>query len=272
MILRGMKFGKIDVRYLGGVAVLTFILLVIMSVVLNQGADWWSAWGQWIGGIGSIGAAAVAVWIAVEGWRKSEQHAEQQAQELRELQARELASKFGVWVEQTALPKAAPANQAVNNKLTYTRPRGYAGETYTYALRYINSGPQPVYRVRVAIVFPNENYETTFPFLGPSSGPMHLETKRDNFNKYFLDRMQTIADDVNSSPDIGEEAEIDVLREAYFKFLALTVDFTDGNGMRWRRNSFGDLTLQGPDEENRGLREILTEQEKPIRNAAVHKR
>ncbi|MEU3626694.1 hypothetical protein BS329_35875 [Amycolatopsis coloradensis] len=266
-----MKFGKLDARILGAILALAFVLLIIMSVVLKQGADWWSAWGQWVGGIGSIGAAAVAVWIAVEGWRKSEQHAEQQAQELKELQARELASKFGVWVEQIALPIAGPPARAVKVELAYTRPRGFAGETYAYALRYINSGPQPVYRVRVGIVIPNENYETTVPFLGPSSGPMYLETKQDTFNKYFLDRMQNIVDDVNSSPDIGEELEVDVLREAFFKFLALTVDFTDGNGMRWRRNSFGDLTPLGPDEDNSGLRDIITEPERILRNAAVHK-
>ncbi|WP_410644518.1 hypothetical protein [Amycolatopsis sp. lyj-346] len=63
-----MRFGKIDVRYLGAVLALAFILLIVMSVVLDQGADWWSAWGQWVGGIGSIVAAAVAVWIAQRGW------------------------------------------------------------------------------------------------------------------------------------------------------------------------------------------------------------
>lgn len=35
-------------------------------------ADWWSAWGQWIGGAGSIFAALAALWIAREGWRRSE--------------------------------------------------------------------------------------------------------------------------------------------------------------------------------------------------------
>lgn len=82
-----MRFGKIDVRYLGGVLALAFTLLIIMSAVLGQGADWWSAWGQWIGGIGSIIAAGVAVWIAQHGWAQAQEEARERE-----------ASKFAVWV------------------------------------------------------------------------------------------------------------------------------------------------------------------------------
>jgi hypothetical protein len=68
-----MRFGKFDLRYLSGVLALAFALLIIMSVRLQQGVEWWAAWGQWVGGIGSIAAAAAALWIAVEGWRRTEQ-------------------------------------------------------------------------------------------------------------------------------------------------------------------------------------------------------
>jgi hypothetical protein len=46
---------------------------VVWGIEQNKQSDWWAAWGQWIGGIGSIAAAAVAVGIASEGWRRADQ-------------------------------------------------------------------------------------------------------------------------------------------------------------------------------------------------------
>ncbi|WP_410620908.1 hypothetical protein [Amycolatopsis sp. cmx-8-4] len=82
-----MRFGKVDVRYLGGVTLLASILLVTFSAVTRRGTDWWAAWGQWIGGIGSIAAAVAALWIAHRGWV------------LATTEARERdAAKFAMWV------------------------------------------------------------------------------------------------------------------------------------------------------------------------------
>ncbi|WP_435581524.1 hypothetical protein [Amycolatopsis thermoflava] len=74
-------------------AVVTGIVVVVVwGVAQNKQADWWSAWGQWVGGGGSIVAAAVAVGIALEGWRR----ADQERRDNESIQARLVFARYDV--------------------------------------------------------------------------------------------------------------------------------------------------------------------------------
>lgn len=76
-----------------------FLVLLDVGVATQRDSEWWAAWGQWVGGVGSIAAAAVALWVAVEGWRKSDEQAIRQAREIQQLHKEEAASRFAVWIE-----------------------------------------------------------------------------------------------------------------------------------------------------------------------------
>ncbi|OAP24238.1 hypothetical protein A4R44_05011 [Amycolatopsis sp. M39] len=80
---------------------IAFIVLVDVGIATRRDANWWAAWGSWVGGVGSIAAAAAALWIAQQGWTRTQ----------RETQERE-ASKFAVWV--TTDGSEMPVVMAVN--------------------------------------------------------------------------------------------------------------------------------------------------------------
>ncbi|MFI9454476.1 hypothetical protein [Amycolatopsis sp. NPDC052450] len=228
---RGMKFGKLDARILGAILALAFILLIIMSVVLKQGADWWSAWGQWVGGIGSIGAAAVAVWIAVEGWRRSDREA-------KEKEERELATKVALWIEQT------PHDP---------RPASRPG----FVLKYINGGGMPIYKAEATVTFPNgpAPYIDTQLMLRPTTTPEDFARDSRAFNEILLAALfkerdllraeltHQGLDDLPKSftPLLLDERYVDAALLMIINTVSITFTFTDANGVRWVRDLDGRL-------------------------------
>lgn len=221
-----MRFGKVDVRYLSGVVLLASILLITFSATTGRGTDWWAAWGQWVGGIGSIAAAGAAVWIAAEGWRRSDAQSREKAE-------RELASQFGAWIDREDLlaPKVMVAN----------------------------TGPLPMYEVQLAFDFPDPGATTAswdegsparrksiirIDTVGPRPEPhVHLTA-----TQYLMRRLSDLAED-----HLGKEAfvispghirlstagENDIRNIVPFGWLE--VHFSDSNGVRWTRTHEGKL-------------------------------
>src|SRR4051794_27604594 len=90
----GMRIGQ-NAMFATFLVVIGLLVLLVVGISQAKDSGWWAAWGQWVGGIGSIAAAVVALWIAYQGWKK----ADNQAEEFRQRDERELASLFGVWIE-----------------------------------------------------------------------------------------------------------------------------------------------------------------------------
>ncbi|QKV74550.1 hypothetical protein [Amycolatopsis sp. Hca4] len=227
-----MRFGKFDVRYLGTVLALAFILLIIMSVRLGQGTEWWAAWGQWVGGVGSIGAAAVAVWIAIEGWRKSDH----ELTRAREIEEQSLASKLGVWIGETFGPV-----QTININM------GWVDQSGWYAVKVRNATDTPMYDIAVMVDFgyPDKLYHHRRPVLGPASTE-DFELEHGAFQNY-LDRVVAHIRETRKGEAHGEIAN--ALADTNTKLdhlyvierATVRVEFTDGNNTRWRRTTPGKL-------------------------------
>lgn len=229
-----MKFGKLDARILGAILALAFILLIIMSVVLKQGADWWSAWGQWVGGIGSIGAAAVAVWIAVEGWRRSDR-------ESKEKEERELALKVALWVEQ------------VPNFPGRTDPMPKP----EFVLKYVNGGGMPIYQAEATVTFPHgpAPYIDAQLMLRPTTTPENFARDPRTFNEILLAalfkerdllRAQLTRDGLDDmpagiTPILLDERYVDAAMLMLINAASITFTFTDANRVRWVREPDGRL-------------------------------
>lgn len=224
-----MRFGKVDVRYLGGVTLLASILMVTFSAVTGRGTDWWAAWGQWVGGIGSIAAAGAAVWIAVEGWRRSDAESREKAE-------RDLASRFGAWIDREDL--LAPK------------------------IMVVNTSPLPMYEVQLMFDFPDPGAVTAswdkgsparkkwligISTVGPRPEPyVHLFA-----TGHLMERLADLAEE-----HLGEEAFVRSVRPPGPKSLSsagkndirnivpfgwLEVYFSDSNGVRWTRTHEGKL-------------------------------
>ncbi|WP_410603768.1 hypothetical protein [Amycolatopsis sp. lyj-90] len=236
-----MRFGKIDVRYLGAVLALAFSLLIIVSVVLRQGADWWSAWGQWVGGAGSIGAAGVAVWIAVEGWRRSDLDA-------KKMRERELASKVALWIEQT---------EAQRNQQTVQSPEQLVRTSARFVLKYINGGGMPIYKAEATVTFPNgpAPYIDTQLMLRPTTTPEDFERTPETFHQILeaallKERTLLKAQLVEASLDDLPPGMAPILLDDRFVIEAMlmiisqasiTFAFSDANNVRWVRHPNGEL-------------------------------
>ncbi|RSM60572.1 hypothetical protein DMH03_17645 [Amycolatopsis sp. WAC 01376] len=203
------------------------ITLTAFSIAFKKGTDWWAAWGQWVGGIGSIAAAAVAVWIAVVGWQKSDAQYREKAEQ-------DLASKFGAWIDREDLlaPKVMVAN----------------------------TGPLPMYEVQLGFDFPHPGKLTAnldkgsparmksvirIDTVGPQPEPyVHLyateyltryisDLAEDHLGREALIRVpggQTLLSKV------GESAARNIV-----PFGWLEVHFSDSNGQRWTRTHEGKL-------------------------------
>ena len=89
-----------DNAWFGGFLLATgSILLLAIGIAQGKDSAWWAAWGQWVGGVGSIAAAWVALWIAIKGWRRSDQENIERARKQAEIEQRDQASKVAVWIE-----------------------------------------------------------------------------------------------------------------------------------------------------------------------------
>jgi hypothetical protein len=132
------------------------LVLLDVGIATKRDSGWWAAWGQWAGRVGSIAAAGAAVWIALEGWRRAEDRANED-------QHRALASTFGVWIERKDLVAAE--------------------------IKVVNGGPLPKYDVRLSFFFPAltlpksvafmagefEQYDLSIGTIGPTDGTITHE-------------------------------------------------------------------------------------------------
>lgn len=132
----------------GAVAVL-FVALIAVGIGIGADSGWWAAWGQWVGGVGSIIAAWAAVWIAQQGWRRSEVEAQQ-----------ERASQFALWIE---------------NNTRYNR----------YVLRYHNGTSLPVYEVAILAHSHGEEVACNLDTLPPTLEPQTLRNATNHLMEMF---------------------------------------------------------------------------------------
>ncbi|MEU8636776.1 hypothetical protein AB0C38_31785 [Amycolatopsis sp. NPDC048633] len=211
-----MRFGKFDVRYLGAVAALGMVVLIAVSQGQHRGDNWWAAWGSWIGGFGSITAAGAAVWIAIEGWRRTEK-------QLQRAEEREYATKFLVWIEHVSQSE--------------------------YRVVYMNSGPLPVFNVQVVIYY-NDNPIGDFPMtdLRPVTTPTAREPATAHVAFWVEKEVERQAGHPFVGPDrvIGtdeakpRQADVAALRRIT-KEIRFAITFEDGNRARWERTHAGEL-------------------------------
>jgi hypothetical protein len=198
-----MRFDKVDFRYLGGVTLLASILLITFSAMTSRGTDWWAAWGQWVGGIGSIAAAAVAIWIAFEGWRRTDA-------QLATAEARSQASQIGVWLDWTDRdnPKVA----------------------------YHNNSQLPIQQVGIALVLENKIVGGGMFLwtLNPTTEPTELPDATDSIIPVLH---EALYDFVSEGPmDQRNSAQIRIRSTARF-----LITFTDTNNVHWLRGVDGRL-------------------------------
>jgi hypothetical protein len=146
-----------------------FLVLLTFGLADHADSGWWAAWGGWIGGLGSTAAAVTAVWIAVEGWRRSDRLAREQAARLDDQESRELASKFGVWIDKQTVELDTVAKNFVGVETSHEE----------YRVMYSNSGSQPVYRVVLVIRFfaARKDVGRTVGRTRPTSRPQPLPTR-----------------------------------------------------------------------------------------------
>ncbi|MCU1685096.1 MAG: hypothetical protein JWQ81_5835 [Amycolatopsis sp.] len=215
---------------------LTMGFLVLLTFGLADHADsgWWAAWGGWIGGLGSTAAAVTAVWVAVEGWRRSDRLAREQAARLDDQESRELASKFGVWIDKQTVELDTVAKNFV----------GVETSPEEYRVMYSNSGSQPVYRVVLVIRFfaARKDFESKFtdtePQLGPTTGARVFGKYPGAFNGALRTLMTAEAKRTGESQDHKERS--------YIHLAEIELNFTDGNGKRWTRLPGGELVPADP--------------------------
>jgi hypothetical protein len=233
-----MRFGKFDVRFLGGAGALAFALLIIMSVDLRQGTDWWAAWGQWVGGIGSIVAAGAAFWIASAGWKKSDA----QLLAIHSKEERELASHFGVWID-----------KSYGSVVIVGGSFGQQNIDHWYVVKVLNGTPLPMYDVHVAVNFHQRQwvYSHQRPVVGPASVPIDFELEGGAF-QHFLDLAVGAAREARRGDPHRELANLhgdnnsDPDRMYIIERVTMTVEFTDGNNVRWQRTVPGELSKVTP--------------------------
>jgi hypothetical protein len=210
---------KDTIMFVAFLLTVSFLVLLTVGIADNEDSNWWAAWGQWVGGVGSVAAAAIAVGIAVEGWRRSDALAEKQARRVEEVQQQELASKVGVWLN---------------------RP-----DQSTYEVVYMNSGELPVYEA-MAVARLNDDLQVHCP-LG-SLNPVSAPTARNDATG-----LVTLLVEREAERLAGERLTLDygnpqgnpkVVRHirALLTGVQFQVQFRDGNGLRWRREFTGELS------------------------------
>jgi hypothetical protein len=212
----------------GTATIIGMITLTMFSIAFKKGTDWWAAWGQWVGGIGGIAAAAAAVWIAIMGWQKSDAQDRQKAE-------RDLASKFGAWIDRENLLEPS--------------------------VMVANSGPLPIYEVQLAFDFPypgalTDTWDEGSPARRKSVigigtvGPLPAPYMHRHATEYLKRHITDLAEE-----HLGIEA-FNKEHFPLFRFLSdagendlrnivpfgwLEVHFSDSNGARWTRTHEGRL-------------------------------
>ncbi|WP_406635125.1 hypothetical protein [Amycolatopsis sp. WGS_07] len=219
------------------IAAIGFIVLLDVGIATSQSADWWAAWGQWVGGIGSIAAAAVAAWVAVEGWRKSDEQAKQQAKEVQKLRREELASRFAVWVE------PAPVTLDDVDRFPASEPISRRAR-----IMYNNVGGLPIYDVEVtAMLRSGDMLSWTYPVCAPTTEPEQLEDGASTLTRRLIRELRNYL--VHTWPNETDEERrktFETDEEAgllyFMRGTKLAVQFTDSNGYRWFRAWDGNLS------------------------------
>lgn len=215
-----MNFLRREQWFLGFLGVMAGLLLLVWGWGTGRDSAWWAAWGQWVGGLGSIAAAWTAVWIALEGWRRADRQGKEQARQLDELQSRELASKFGVWIDRPT------QNQ--------------------FAIRCHNAGTQPVYGVLCEVRSGPISYRFQIGDVGPTVSPRNLE-EADQMVQRYIDKA---AKKDLSSLDTEKNAKVDDSMNRIFSYastlkyvadLRVHCQFRDSNGNSWTRGPSGEL-------------------------------
>ncbi|WP_336158178.1 hypothetical protein [Amycolatopsis sp. VC5-11] len=227
------------------VAVIGFIVLLDVGIATGRGTDWWASAGQWVGGVGSIGAAGVAVWIAVEGWRRSEHQAAEQ-------QTRDQASKFAVWIGKMETEKEISpqmlAEIGVMGAMILGDQRTLKLDEYV--LMFQNSSPLPIYQVAVSVrVLRDRSFNVRSQVCPPGPLPQVLD---GDDSQTFHARLTSLVQDATPNDDSSlarvREAELRHLKRLYrdphdviTRRSEITVTFRDANGLRWVRQPDGQL-------------------------------
>ncbi|GAA1020510.1 hypothetical protein GCM10009565_09400 [Amycolatopsis albidoflavus] len=218
-----------------------FLVLLDIGITTRRDSNWWAAWGGWIGGIGSAAAAAAAVWVAVEGWRRSDRDAKAK-------QERELASKVAIWVEQTEveqLPRAA--------SLAGQRPRTFV----RFMLRYVNGGGMPIYNAEATVTYPNGpvQYNETQLMLRPTVIPEDFDRNPETFHGILeaalakeqrLLRAELMDSGLDDPPHgitpilLDERCSVEAML-MIISMASIRFAFTDANRVRWVREPDGRL-------------------------------
>jgi hypothetical protein len=170
---------------------------------------WWGAWGQWIGGLGSLAAAGVAVWIAYQGWQRSDPRRQRTGE-------RAEASHFGVWVRWD--------------------------DQRNMEVVYHNSGALPVYFVVVRPVVEGSEFIHTLTLqnIGPTEGP----TVHQDATALLRYAVQVRIDEKLAGYDataVPEDRSHASARLALTNSAGITVTFRDSSGLMWTRDQNGAL-------------------------------
>lgn len=215
-------------------------LLIAMGIALDKDSGWWAAWGQWIGGLGSIAAAWVALWIAIEGWRRSDEGTKEQRRNAEERDEREAASRFGVWIEKPSLAK--------------------------FSIQYHNAGTQPVYGSICEVATENSEISNSFDLedLGPTT-----ESKVLNYpTQSIASAIDQYVENNKGTPPPGMDPKLAAeltpvaeygLRVRLIGTLKVRCQFRDANGVVWTREPDGQLFREarlGIDR-NKALAEVM---------------
>lgn len=213
------------VWFWGFLAVIGGLVLLDVGIANGKDSAWWASWGQWAGAFGSVAAAGTAVWIAVEGWRRSDAQQRGQVE-------RELASKFGVWIERE--------------------------DRLNPNVMVVNSGPLPMYEVQLMFDVPDPSglhvsWEKGSPARTKSIiqidtvGPRNELIVHAFATRYLRQTLMDYAvehlgNDAWADPDYKEPSSA-ALRDIrnIVPFIWLEAHFSDSNGQRWTRTSEGKL-------------------------------
>ncbi|MEU9687396.1 hypothetical protein [Amycolatopsis japonica] len=215
----------------GTATVIGAIALTIFSIAFKKDIAWWAAWGQWVGGIGSIAAAAAAVWVALEGWRRSERQIADQTKRLDEETARAQASKVAAWINTTREDNENVVVMARNSsdlpvfdvELTIQ-----LGDVVTEIPTPVH--PQPL-KHSIPTFAPGEKV--------PSLGELHYSINATVSNIAIDCAKQARTFDQNSRQQLL--AILDMTTDA-----KISMTFRDCEGRQWLRDTSGRLSPQSP--------------------------
>ncbi|WET79231.1 hypothetical protein P3102_35270 [Amycolatopsis sp. QT-25] len=215
-----------------GVLVLVVATVVTWGVLQEKKADWFSAWAS---GASAIVAtfALLAAGVAANATIATNRNQSEQLRRLEETNQRELASKFGVWIEDR-YPNF-----------------GYV-HSWRHQIHYHNAGPLPMFAVEVLIHFGNQTLKITRNTLAPTKEVTEIQSAsnsmRDFVTEIAAERLKELRPQETEPDEISSEwqdwsEKVEHLRTTLLKWteLSLSVEFSDGE-YRWRREANGSLS------------------------------